>query len=355
MFANSQNDAVIDGPYKAYHENGKLKVEGQYKNKKRVGEWKSYYESGELYAIYSYNKGNRNKESKSFYKNGALKRETKKVNNTYVTKEFFENGNLLLERILPNGYYKEYYSSGILKVESNYLNYELSGIWKRFYNSGELEWEVMYKEGYKEGFYKQFYKNGNIKLKGINKKNKKEGIEKRFTEDGLLEWEGTYKNGVFSKTWNYFDASGNKVESIKFKRGKSVNSNTNKNLTATQIPEGNLQIVPIYTGCENELNNTRRQKCMGNRLSQFVRENFNLTTAVKSGLKGKQEILITFKINKQGKIVDINPKANHPALKFEALRVISLLPQIKPGIQRGKLVDVPYTLPIVFRIEEDKK
>ncbi|WP_412176266.1 energy transducer TonB [Formosa sp. PL04] len=38
--------------------------------------------------------------------------------------------------------------------------------------------------------------------------------------------------------------------------------------------------------------------------------------------------------------------------KNEAIRVLSLLPKMQPGTQKGKAVTVPYYLPIVFKIQE---
>jgi len=346
--------AQKDGKFEDFFEDGQLKTSGQYKNKKRIGEWKSYYKTGELLSVYSYSKGKKNKVYKVFYKDGSLKRETKKIDGVFVNKGFYESGNLFFERLLKNGYYKEYYDSDVLKVESNYIDNQLNGIWKLFYPTGELEWQVAYKEGYKEGSYKQFYKNDILKVEGFTKKNKKEGIEKRYLEDGSLEWEGAYKNDVFNKTWNHFDASGNKIESIKYKKGLPLTINNSK-LSITKIPNGLIETVPIYPGCEKELNNKGRKKCMSSKIAQFVMEKFNTDMAANLGLTGKQKIYIIFKISKSGKVIDVLPKAKNASLKYEAFRVISLLPDMKPGIQRGKAVVVPYSLPIIFQVQDKKK
>jgi len=347
--------AQKDGEFEDFFKNGQLKVSGQYQNKKRVGEWKSYYETGELSSIYSYSKGKRNKAYKSFYKDGTLKYETKKIDGVFVNKGYYESGKLFFERLLKDGYYKEYYEGGTLKVESNYIDSQLNGIWKQFYPTEEIEWQVAYNEGYKEGSYKQFYQNGQLKVEGINKKNKKEGSEKHYLEEGSLEWEGTYKNDVFNKTWNHYNADGKKIGSIKYKNGKKISSSVSKNLNITNIPEGNIETVPIYPGCEKELNNKGRKKCMSNKVSQFVAKKFNTDMAANLGLTGKQKFFIAFKISKTGKAIDILPKAKNASLKYEAFRVISLLPDMKPGIQRGKAVTVPYSLPIVFQVQDKKK
>ncbi len=44
-----------------------------------------------------------------------------------------------------------------------------------------------------------------------------------------------------------------------------------------------------------------------------------------------------------------------PELDAEAMRVLSIMPKWKPGMQKGKAVNVKYTLPVSFRLPSDKK
>ena len=70
------------------------------------------------------------------------------------------------------------------------------------------------------------------------------------------------------------------------------------------------------------------------------------------GLSGRQRINVIFKISKTGDITGIRARAPHPGLEKEAARVIGLLPKMKPGKQRGKPVNVPYSLPIIFQVQD---
>ncbi len=49
----------------------------------------------------------------------------------------------------PDGYWKNYYSTGILKSEGNRLNYELDSIWKFYDEEGKIILEISYKTGKK--------------------------------------------------------------------------------------------------------------------------------------------------------------------------------------------------------------
>lgn len=117
-----------------------------------------------------------------------------------------------------------------------------------------------------------------------------------------------------------------------------------------EVPFNVVEVVPTYPGCEAE-DNESRKKCTTEAISNFIRRKFNTDVGLGLGLTGRQRILSIFKIDQEGKIVFIQSRAAHPRLSEEADRVIALLPQMSPGMQRGKPVTVPYSLPIFFEIE----
>ena len=112
-----------------------------------------------------------------------------------------------------------------------------------------------------------------------------------------------------------------------------------------------VENVPVYPGCEGGTNATKL-KCMNTKLKEFVNANFDKEIASQIGLKGSQKILINFKISQTGKVVAINPRAADPKLVAEAKRVANLLPRLKPGMQQGKPVIVPYSVSIRFQAKE---
>ncbi|MFV9549902.1 M56 family metallopeptidase [Algibacter sp. PT7-4] len=119
------------------------------------------------------------------------------------------------------------------------------------------------------------------------------------------------------------------------------------------IPFGVIDQAPIFPGCENMPANEQK-KCMAANISKHVNSNFNVKLANSLDLTGKQRIKVAFKINNEGDVVDVRSRAPHEALVAEANRVIKTLPKFKPGKHKGKLVNVPYALPIIFEIEETK-
>ena len=118
------------------------------------------------------------------------------------------------------------------------------------------------------------------------------------------------------------------------------------------MPFAVIENVPIFPGCERKKGNAAKKKCMSEKVAKFVNKKFNTDLASDLGLSGRQRISVFFKIDKNGNIVNVGARAPHPGLEKEAKRVISLLPKMQPGKQRGKAVIVPYSLPILFQVQD---
>ncbi|MCF6295233.1 MAG: energy transducer TonB [Flavobacteriaceae bacterium] len=117
------------------------------------------------------------------------------------------------------------------------------------------------------------------------------------------------------------------------------------------VPFHVIENVPIFPGCEKG-NNDAKRKCMSDKINKFVQKKFNTDLAGDLGLTGRQRINVIFKIDKNGNVTGVRARAPHPRLEKEAARVINLLPKMKPGKQRGKAVNVPYSLPIIFQVQD---
>ena len=118
-----------------------------------------------------------------------------------------------------------------------------------------------------------------------------------------------------------------------------------------EVPFAVIENVPVFPGCERG-NNQKKRKCMSEKIAKFVQRKFNTDLAGDLGLTGRQRISVIFKIDKSGNITGVRARAPHPRLEKEAKRVISLLPKMQPGKQKGKAVIVTYSLPIIFQVQD---
>jgi len=119
-----------------------------------------------------------------------------------------------------------------------------------------------------------------------------------------------------------------------------------------EVPFAVIENVPVFPGCENEKTNEARKKCMSEKIQKIVTRKFNTDLAGELGLSGRQRIFVTFKVDKNGNVTNVQARAPHPRLAQEAKRVVGLIPKMQPGKQRGKAVIVPYSLPIMFQVQD---
>ncbi len=120
-----------------------------------------------------------------------------------------------------------------------------------------------------------------------------------------------------------------------------------------EVPFSVVQQVPVFPGCEN-VNESQRRQCFTDEMNRFIQRNFNTNIGIELGLSGKLPINSMFKINESGNVVNIQSGAAHPGLIIEANRVMGLLPKMQPGMQRGRVVTVPYSIPIIFEVPNNQ-
>ena len=136
-----------------------------------------------------------------------------------------------------------------------------------------------------------------------------------------------------------------------FKSNTEIVEVREKEEIVEDIPFVLIEDVPVFPGCKG--NNAELKKCFSNKIAAFFEKNFDPALTQELGLSpGKKRIYVVFKINTKGKIGTVNARAPHPLLEKEVTRIISSLPEMKPGRQRGMPVTVTYSLPIKIMFEE---
>ena len=86
-------------------------------------------------------------------------------------------------------------------------------------------------------------------------------------------------------------------------------------------------------------------------LMEYLKKNIKYPAICReNNIQGK--VIVTFVVNKDGTITEPEVvKTVNPSLDKEALRVISQMPNWKPGYQRGKPVRVKFTVPVNFQLK----
>jgi len=115
------------------------------------------------------------------------------------------------------------------------------------------------------------------------------------------------------------------------------------------VPFAVIEDVPIFPGCEKVAKSERRN-CFQEQMNKHIRKNFRYPEiAQEMGIQGR--VYVNFIIAKDGSISNIRMRGPDKNLEAEAQRIISKLPQMTPGKQRGRPVRVPFSIPITFRLQ----
>ena len=104
---------------------------------------------------------------------------------------------------------------------------------------------------------------------------------------------------------------------------------------------------PIFPGCEGA---SDKYACFQHMIQKHIGKNFRYPErAIEMNQQGK--VYVQFTIQKDGSIDGIRLRGPHKLLENEAKRIISKLPQMTPGKQRGTPVKVPFSIPINFVLQ----
>ena len=113
------------------------------------------------------------------------------------------------------------------------------------------------------------------------------------------------------------------------------------------VPFAVIEDVPVFPGCENE---SDKRACFNKMMQKHISKNFRYPEiAQEMGVQGRVSVM--FVIQKDGSIGNVRMRGPDKNLEKEAARIISKLPKMTPGKQRGRAVRVPFSIPITFKLQ----
>jgi len=114
-----------------------------------------------------------------------------------------------------------------------------------------------------------------------------------------------------------------------------------------EVPFAVIEDVPVFPGCESE---TDKKACFQIMMQKHIRKHFRYPEIAQDlGIQGRVSTM--FVIQKDGSIGSVKMRGPDKNLEREAARIISKLPKMTPGKQRGKAVRVPFSIPITFKLQ----
>ena len=94
-----------------------------------------------------------------------------------------------------------------------------------------------------------------------------------------------------------------------------------------------IEDVPVFPGCKGD--KTALKSCFSKMVQKHFSRKFDADLPNELGLDaGRKKVFIGFKIDRNGNVVNIQARAPHPKIKKEVVKVMKMLPKMKPGRQR---------------------
>lgn len=229
---SAEGQLLLNGPYRFYDENSKLRIVENYKKGLKHGSAGNYNEAGQLIANYEYTEGRLTYQKFTsetgvtfevfgemdkpgtqvmMYRDSELFRKVEIVGggrqkrteyDPATQKAFAEYG--LLDGEL-DGSLRRYQSDGkTLEEESNYRNGERNGEARFYHLNSKLREKSCFKEGIADGPFELYNESGVLVRKGRMSNGELHGEIQNFYEDGTLKSKETYVAGKLSGAFTLY-------------------------------------------------------------------------------------------------------------------------------------------------------
>ncbi|TCN68466.1 energy transducer TonB [Acetobacteroides hydrogenigenes] len=183
---------------------------------------------------------------------------------------------------------------------------------KTYFKSSKIRSEK--RSDKKASYYAEWYENGQLRRADTtNSKGDFNGQVLSYWENGVLKRNDFFKKGKLIKG-SCYDKEGKEIEHYDY------------------------EVMPCFPGGKDML------------MKYLASETKYPNICVERGIQGT--VYVTFTINTEGYVSDIKiDKCVDPSLDAEALRVAYKMPKWNPGLFEGEPVNVQYTMPIKFSLQ----
>jgi len=222
-------DVLANGKYTEYYKNGKIKIQGNYKEGRRNGEFKTFLKNSKSAGSVIYKDGKIIKSTliKSMKDNASFS-PISYVN--YDLDTSYSIGKVDFPNKLLKTYYM-YNKKGVLNGDSI-----------KYYEEGNIQSIVPYKNNLVEGLVITYYENGNIKEEVHYKNDKMNGEAKSYDENGKLNGRTIFKDDIKLEEEVHKE---NEILKNTFKNGEVVKQDICS-------PNGNVKERRVLNGNEME-------------------------------------------------------------------------------------------------------
>lgn len=226
-------DGLLDGTKTEFFSNGAVRTILNFKEGKRHGEFIYYHDNGQLKLTGNYNMDLLDGEVKSYYNNGKIKHLQNYKDGIRVGESilYYKNGNIeqycVLKDEKPDGVMKTYYWAGNPRLEATYSNGLRNGLSINYHLTGMVAERAYYKDGFKDSICK-YYDNvfGLLVKEEYYRKGLKNGVQVNYSDLGDTISIYHFKNDTlhgdyriyYSGNKNFGDPKNGKKKKFSFKK-----------------------------------------------------------------------------------------------------------------------------------------
>ncbi len=177
----------LQGPVKAWYQDGTPWLEGAYENDIPTGKWRTWGRSGNLLWSAAYAKGDKEGVWQEWFADGQRKSRSK-----------FSKGK-------AEGGYQEWYPNGKVRLRGEFHAGKREGVEAAWYPDGDRLYSARYAGGQLEGDFFQWHPGGKLRLHCRFAKGRKNGQSRVWYPKGGLQELAYYKSGRLNgsyRTWN---------------------------------------------------------------------------------------------------------------------------------------------------------
>ena len=114
-----------------------------------------------------------------------------------------------------------------------------------------------------------------------------------------------------------------------------------------------IETPPSFRSCNREEGDALR-KCFYREFTTYIQE--NLVYPPEAILKRlDSRVYVSFVIDAKGRVINVMARGEHPSLEQEAIRLVTELPKVKPGMQNGEKISTQVNIPIQFRMPPERR
>jgi len=205
MYAPNDEKPYTGDVFELY-EDGKKKLDGNYRKGLMNGKWTYYHENGQIHGQGRFIDGD----------GGNISQLTKAPLNgrNGVWNFYYESGEKFGKAAYKNGVnvglLTMWYKNGQKQTEATMKDGKPDGLTTGWYENGQKSGEGTYKDGKPDGSFTDWYENGQKKQEGNLKDGESDGLWTGWYENGQKKFKDIFKDGViYGECW---DEDGNEID-----------------------------------------------------------------------------------------------------------------------------------------------